>query len=196
VLIPPAYGLQGVGFETYTGDGPISYWNSYVGVSQMGGEGNFNDPRIGLTITQRPDRVTPRLPALLEYQLSLPAPAPPPGSFDATAASRGEGVFNGQAGCATCHKPPTYTDVLGGPDPTIPLLHDPTEVGTEQDYAKRSATKAYRATPLRGIWQHPPYFHDGSAADLPAVVDHYDQQFGLNLAAQEKADLVAFLRSL
>jgi hypothetical protein len=196
VLIPPAYGLQGVGFETYTGDGPISYWNSYVGVSQMGGEGNFSDPRIGLTITQRPDRVTPRLPALLEYQLSLPAPAPPPGSFDANAAKRGEGVFNGEAGCATCHKPPTYTDVLSGPDPTIPLLHDPTEVGTEQDYAKRSATKEYRATPLRGIWQHPPYFHDGSAADLPAVVDHYDQQFGLNLSAQEKADLVAFLKSL
>ncbi|HEX2310287.1 MAG TPA: hypothetical protein VHH91_06175 [Vicinamibacterales bacterium] len=196
VLIPPAYGLQGVGFETYTGDGPISYWNSYVGVSQMGSEGNFRDPRIGLTITQRPDRVTPRLPALLEYQLSLPAPAPPPGSFDANAAKRGEGVFNGEAGCATCHKPPTYTDVLSGPDPTIPLLHDPTEVGTEQDYAKRSATKEYRATPLRGIWQHPPYFHDGSAADLPAVVDHYDQQFGLNLSAQEKADLVAFLKSL
>jgi len=196
VLIPPAYGLQGVGFETYTGDGPISYWNSYVGVSQMGGEGNFSDPRIGLTITQRPDRVTPRLPALLEYQLSLPAPAPPPGSFDANAAKRGEGVFNGEAGCATCHKPPTYTDVLSGPDPTIPLLHDPTEVGTEQDYAERSATKEYRATPLRGIWQHPPYFHDGSAADLPAVVEHYDQQFGLNLSAQEKADLVAFLKSL
>jgi cytochrome c peroxidase len=128
--------------------------------------------------------------------LSLPAPAPPPGSFDANAAKRGEGVFNGEAGCATCHKPPTYTDVLSGPDPTIPLLHDPTEVGTEQDYAKRSATKAYRATPLRGIWQRPPYFHDGSAADLPAVVDHYDEQFGLNLSAQEKADLVAFLESL
>jgi hypothetical protein len=196
VLIPPAYGLQGVGFETYTGDGPISYWNSYVGVSQMGGEGNFSDPRIGLTITQRPDRVTPRLPALLDYQLSLPAPAPPPGSFDANAARRGEDVFNGEAGCATCHKPPTYTDVLSGPDPTVPLLHDPTEVGTEPHYAERSATKQYRATPLRGIWQRPPYFHDGSAADLPAVVDHYDQQFGLNLSAQEKADLVQFLKSL
>ena len=38
VLIPPAYGLRGVGFETYTGDGSISYWNSYVGISQMGGQ--------------------------------------------------------------------------------------------------------------------------------------------------------------
>ena len=96
VLIPPAYGLQGVGFETYTGDGPIWYWNSYVGVSQMGGQGNFSDPRIGLTITQRPDRVTPRLPALLDYQLSLPAPAPPRGSFDANAARRGEGCLQRQ----------------------------------------------------------------------------------------------------
>jgi mono/diheme cytochrome c family protein len=196
VLIPPADGLQGVGFETYTGDGPISYWNSYVGVSQMGGEGNFSDPRIGLTITQRPDRVTPKLPALLEYQLSLPAPPPPPGSFNASAARRGEAVFNGNAGCATCHKPPTYTDVLSGPDPDTAVLHDPTEVGTEPHYAERSATKQYRTTPLRGIWQHPPYFHDGSAADLPAVVDHYDRQFGLNLSAQEKADLVEFLKSL
>ena len=196
VLIPPAYGLQGVGFETYTGDGSISYWNSYVGVSQMGGQGNFSDPRIGLTITQRPDRVTRKLSALLEYQLSLPPPAPPSGSFDADAARRGEGLFNGQAGCATCHKPPTYTDVLGGPDPTVPLLHDPTEVGTEPLYAERSATKQYRATPLRGIWQHPPYFHDGSGADLLAVVNHYDQHFGLNLSAQQKADLVEFLKSL
>jgi cytochrome c peroxidase len=128
--------------------------------------------------------------------LSLPAPAPPPGSFDADAAKRGEAVFNGEAGCATCHKPPTYTDVLSGPDPTIPLLHDPTEVGTEPLYAGRSATKQYRSTPLRGVWQHPPYFHDGSAADLAAVVDHYDQQFGLNLSDQEKADLVEFLKSL
>src|SRR5687767_500496 len=85
VLIPPAYGLRGVGFETYTGDGPISYWNSYVGVSQMGGQGTFNDPRIGVFITQKPDRVTPKLPALLDYQHSLSAPVPPSGSFNAAA---------------------------------------------------------------------------------------------------------------
>src|SRR4026208_1552908 len=39
IVIPPIYGLRGVGFETYTADGPISYWNSYVGVSPMGGHG-------------------------------------------------------------------------------------------------------------------------------------------------------------
>ena len=167
-------GCKGVGFETYTGDGPISYWNSYVGVSQMGGKGNFSDPRIGLFITQQPDRVTPKLPALLEYQLGLSAPAPPPGSFDAAAASRGERLFNGKADCARCHPAPTYTDVLSGPDPGCRCFTIPSEVGTEALYAARSATGQYRATPLRGVWQHPPYFHDGSAADLLAVVDHYD----------------------
>lgn len=196
VLIPPAYGLQDVGFETYTGDGPISYWNSYVGVSQMGGQGTFNDPRIGVFITQKPDRVTPKLPALLEYQLSLVAPAPPSGSFNAAAARRGERIFRGKAACATCHKPPTYTDVSSGPDPSVPLLHDPAEVGTEPLYAARSATGKYRTSPLRGVWQHPPYFHDGSAPDLAAVVNHYDVRFRLNLSAQQKADLVEFLKSL
>jgi mono/diheme cytochrome c family protein len=196
VLIPPAYGLRGVGFETYTGDGPISYWNSYVGVSQMGGQGSFSDPRIGLTITQKPDRVTPKLPALRDYQLGLSAPAPPSGSFNAAAARRGERVFHGKAGCATCHTPPTYTDVSSGPDPRVPFLHDPAEVGTEPFYAARSATGKYRTSPLRGIWQHPPYFHDGSAATLLAVVNHYDERFRLNLSAQQKADLVEFLKSL
>jgi hypothetical protein len=196
VLIPPAYGLQGVGFETYTGDGSISYWNSYVGISQMGGQGNFNDPRIGLTITQRPDRITSKLPALLEYQLSLPAAPPPAGSFNAAAARRGERVFLGKADCARCHIPPTYTDVLSGLDPAVPFLHDPGETGTETLYATRSATKRYRTTPLRGAWQHPPYFHDGSAATLSAVVNHYDRWFSLNLSAQQKSDLVEFLKSL
>jgi len=196
VLIPPAYGLRGVGFETYTGDGPISYWNSYVGVSQMGGKGTFNDPRIGVFITQKPDRVTPKLPALLEYQLGLSAPVPPTGSFNAAAARRGERLFNGRAACATCHKPPTYTDVLSGPDSSVPFLHDPAEVGSEPLYAARTATGKYRTSPLRGIWQHPPYFHDGSAADLLAVVNHYDTVFGLNLSEQQKADLVEFLKSL
>jgi mono/diheme cytochrome c family protein len=196
VLIPPAYGLDGVGFETYTGDGSISYWNSYVGITQMGGQGSFSDPRIGLEITQHPDRLTSKLPALLAYQLSLPAPLPPSGSFDTSAARRGERLFHGRAGCVTCHPPPTYTDVLNGPDRTVPFLHDPAEVGAEPFYAARSATGRYRSTPLRGAWQHPPYFHDGSAASLLAVVEHYDQHFQLRLSPRQKADLVEFLKSL
>jgi cytochrome c peroxidase len=86
--------------------------------------------------------------------------------------------------------PPLLTDVLKGTNPRIPKLHDAAEVGTEPVYATRSATKKYRTTPLRALWQHPPYFHDGSAADLPAVVEHYNTQFLLGLTPQQKADLV------
>jgi hypothetical protein len=196
VLIPPAYGLRGVGFETFTGDGPISYWNNYVGVTQMGGHGSFSDPRIGVSIKQTPDLVTPKLPALLEYQLTLLAPAAPQGSFNRGAARRGEQLFNGVARCVECHAPPTFTDVLNGPSPQTPLLHAPAEVGAEPVYASRSATGLYRTSPLRGIWQHPPYFHDGSAADLLAVVNRYDAVFSLRLTAAQKADLVEFLKSL
>jgi hypothetical protein len=196
IVIPSIYGLRGVGFETFTGDGPISYWNSYVGIGQMGGKGTFIDPRIGLVIKQSPDLVTPKLDELLAYQLSLEAPEPPRGSFDRRAAIRGRRVFRNEAGCATCHKGPTLTDVLDGPSRRIPLLHDPGEVGTETEYAKRSATGRYRTTPLRGLWQHPPYFHDGSAPDLPAVVEHYDQRFDLQLTPTQKADLVEYLKSL
>jgi mono/diheme cytochrome c family protein len=196
VVIPPAFGLQGVGFEIYTGDGPISYWNNYVAVTQMGGHGSFSDPRLGIHIVQHPDLVTPKLPALLAYQLSLATPLPPPGSFDPKAADRGEKLFNGVAGCGVCHVPPTYTDVDNGPDPAVPLLHDPAETGMETVYAARSATGAYRTTPLRALWQHAPYFHDGSAPTLEAVVDHYVQFFGLTLTEEEQADLVQFLKSL
>ena len=197
VVIPPAYGLQGVGFETFNGDGPISYWNRYVAVTQMGGHGSFSDPRIGVTVTQKPDLVDPKLPALLQYQLSLQAPPPPPGSFDRAAARRGAELFSGSAGCATCHKLPLLTDVASGPDPAVPVLHDPSEIPTDPAYAARSATGQWRTTPLRALWQHPPYFHDGSAADLLAVVNRYndDPRFSLGLTERQKADLVEFLKT-
>jgi cytochrome c peroxidase len=63
-------------------------------------------------------------------------------------------------------------------------------------YADRSATGKYRTTPLRGLQQHPPYFHDGSAPDLLAVVNHYDTLFELHLTAAQKSDLVEYLKSL
>ena len=156
VLIPPAYGLQAVGFETYTGDGLISYWNSYVGVSQMGGQGSFNDPRIGVFITQKPDRVTPKLPALLEYQLG-------PGRF----LRAGALTLGGETRRAFIQRQGRMRDVSQAADlyrclersrSSVPFLHDPAEVGTEPLYAARSATGKYRTSPLRGIWQHPPYF--------------------------------------
>jgi hypothetical protein len=196
IVIPPIYGLQRVGFETVSADGPISYWNSYVGVGQMGGHGSFSDPRIHVRISQHPDLVTPKLLPLLAYQLTLIKPAPPAGSFDGAAAARGRVVFNGAAGCARCHQGPAFTDVLSGPPRQWPVLHDPAEVGTEAEYASRTATKRYRTTPLRALFQHAPYFHDGSAATLEAVVDHYDAQFGLKLSPAQKADLVQYLKSI
>jgi mono/diheme cytochrome c family protein len=200
VVIPSIFGLQGVGFATFNGDGPISYWNNYVAVTQMGGHGSFSDPRIGVSVIQTPDQVTPKLPALMQYQLSLQTPpAPPPdGSANRAAARRGETLFMGAAGCATCHKPPLFTDVASGPDPSVPVLHDPSDIPTNAAYAARSATKKWRTTPLRALWQHPPYFHDGSAADLLAVVNRYnnDPRFALGLTERQKADLVEFLKTL
>ena len=184
------------GSRPFTADGPISYWNSYVGVGQMGGHGNFSDPRIGLFIRQTPDLVTPKLAALLDYQLSLRSPKPGSGSFDPEAPRRGKQLFRNEARCSTCHQAPNFTDVLSGPDPTVPFLHDAAEVGMDPAYAARSATGMYRTTPLRGLLQHAPYFHDGSAPDLLAVVNHYDRLFGLSLTANQKADLVEYLKSL
>jgi len=200
IVIPPIYDLRGVGFETFTADGPISYWNAYVGVGQMGGQGNFSDPRIGLSISHAPDLVTPKLPALLAYQLSLRAPKPASGAFDAGAADRGKDVFRNQARCATCHQGPTLTDVMknvfrGGRN-TEPFLHDPVSVGQDPAYAMRTATGKYRTTPLRGLLQHAPYSHDGSAPTLSAVVDHYIRLFGLSLTPGQKSDLIEYLKSL
>jgi hypothetical protein len=188
VVLPPAYGLRDVALETYTGDGPVSYWNAYVAVTQMGGHGNFVDERLGLDIRQEPDRVTPMLPALRDYQFSLEPPAPPAGSFDPEAAQRGATLFAGAAGCAGCHSGDAFTDA--------PVLHAPAETGMEPVEAERSVSGAYRTTPLRGAWQHPPYFHDGSAATLADVVDHYDETLDLGLNGGQRADLEQYLRSL
>ena len=132
--------------------------------------------------------MTPMLPALRDYQFSLEPPAPPAGSFDAVAAARGKLLFEGKATCSTCHAGPRFTDA--------PKLHAAAETGMSADEARRSVTGKYRTTPLRGAWQHPPYFHDGSAADHPAVVEHYNRHFGLNLTPQQASDLVEFLKSL
>jgi cytochrome c peroxidase len=152
----------------------------------MGGQGSFCDTRINVCVSDSPDLVAPKLPALLEYQLSLQKPPPPPGSFDTVAAARGKALFEGA--CASCHSGAAYTDA--------PALHDAAETGMDPAHAQRSATKKYRSTPLRALWQHAPYFHDGSASDLPAVVNHYDGQFSLGLTEAQKSDLVEYLKSL
>jgi mono/diheme cytochrome c family protein len=197
VVIPSIFGLKGVDFETYTADGFISYWNAYVGIGQMGGHGTFVDPRIGLSIVQPPpDLVAPKLPALLDYQLSLKTPKPPTRSFNQQAAQRGQRLFRNEARCSSCHQNPLLTDVLSGPNRSIPFLHAAAETDMDPTYAARTATGAYRTTPLRGLFHNRAYFHDGSAANLLEVVNHYDRVFGLHLTAPQKADLVEYLKSL
>jgi cytochrome c5 len=188
LVLPPAYGLADVKNETYTAEGPISYWNAYVAVTQMHGRGNFSDPRLNIHVTYSPDLVTPQLTALRNYQHSLPAPTPPAGSFDAAAAGRGRQVFD--QSCASCHVGGSGTDNNSG------VLHAAAETGMDATYAARTATKMYRTTPLRGLWQHPPYFHDGSAKTLVDVVGHYDRVRKLGLSEAQKRDLVEFLKSL
>jgi mono/diheme cytochrome c family protein len=193
-VIPPAYGLRGVNKTTFTGDGDdIAYWNRYVAVTQFGGHGNFSEPRLNLNITNgTTDLVSSKLPALQAYQLSLEPPAPPAGSFDATAALRGALLFNGKAQCATCHSGPRFTDA----NERLHPQSDSMALETAPTHADRSATKLYRTTPLRGIWQHPPYFHDGSAPTLEAVVARYNTNRALGLSATEMADLVQYLKSI
>jgi mono/diheme cytochrome c family protein len=197
VLIPPAYGLKGIHSITYTGDGDdVTYWNRYVAVTQMGGLGHFADPRIGVDITNGPvDLVSPVLPALRAYQLSLDAPPPPPDSFDKAAAARGQLLFNGKGQCVSCHSGPKFTDANE-------RLHEVSEVVSEPEpngapsYASRTATKKYRTSPLRGLWQHPPYFHNGKAATPEDAVRLYNHRKALGLTAGEVADLAQYLRSL
>jgi len=190
LVIPPAYGLLGVDKETYTAEGPVSYWNAYVAVTQMHAQGSFSDARLGINIVQSPDLVTSKLPALRQYQLSLAAPKPAAGTFDVASADRGRAVFTGAGKCASCHSGSTFTDINGG------HLHAASETGMDPRYAARTTAKAYRTTPLRGLAQHAPYFHDGSAASLADVVDHYNVALGLNLTSAQKHDLIEYLKTL
>jgi len=189
VLIAPAYGLKDVALETYTGEGSVSFWNSYIAVTQMGGQGNFQNDHLNLNIQVAEDLVTPKLPALLAYQNSLEPPVPPQGSFNTTAAARGKIIFEGKASCASCHSGDNFTDA----DIT---LHDASETGSDPLYATRGATGQYRTTPLKGVWQHPPYFHNGAHATLLDLVEHYDIVLATGLLDEEKSDLVEFLKSL
>ncbi|HYC36157.1 MAG TPA: c-type cytochrome [Usitatibacter sp.] len=196
-VIPPAYGLAGIHRVTTTGDGEdLAYWNRYVAVTQMGGHGTFTEPRTGVSVTNgTTDLVSSKLPALQAYQLSIPAPPPPIGSYDAAAAARGGDLFRGVAGCAACHSGPELTDANL-------RLHPPGEVVSEPEpdgapgWASRSATRMYRTSPLKGVWQHPPYFHNGSAPTLEAVVRAYDARKSLRLTDAQVSDLVEYLKSL
>ena len=204
-LIPPAFGLAGVNLHTWTGWGSVTHWNALVANVEMGGKGTFFDPRLdddplrfpvavraGFgNVRNDPDLVSAKLPALHFYQLALPAPKPPKGSFDAQAAQRGERVFAGPARCATCHVPPTYTEPGWN-------MHTAEEIGIDAFQANRAPDERYRTAPLRGLWTHTKggFYHDGRFATLRDVVNHYETHFGLLLTAQEKNDLIEFLKSL
>jgi hypothetical protein len=203
-LIPPAFGLAGVDLATWTGFGSVTYWNAYVGVTQMHGMGTFFDPRFnnkdqypvaaksGSWNTRgKPDRVTPKLAALHFYQLSIPAPKAPAGSYDKAAFDRGKAIFEGTAKCATCHIPPLFTEPGHN-------LHAPSEIGIDSFQADRSPTKMYRTAPLAGLWAHQKggFYHDGRFATLIDVVNHYDGHLKLNLSDANKKDLVEYLKGI
>jgi mono/diheme cytochrome c family protein len=196
-VIPPAYGLKNIHRITSTGDGDdVAYWNRYVGVTQMGGHGSFSEPRTGVNVTNgTDDQITSKLPALQAYQLTLATPSPPLGSFDQAAAERGSVVFNGAGQCAICHSGAEFTDANLRLHPSSDVVSEPEPDGAPS-WASRSATKQYRTAPLRGLWQHAPYFHNGTAPTLEVVVRIYNARNSLGLTEAQIADLTQYLKSL
>jgi hypothetical protein len=203
-LIPPAFGLAGVNLHTWTGWGGVSHWNAFVSNLEMHGQGTFYDPRLNDeekfpiaaangfgNVRNTPDLITSKLPALHFYQLAIPAPKPPEGSFNRAAARRGQALFEGKARCAECHVPPLYTEPGWN-------MHPAEEIGIDDFQAMRSPDEAYRTAPLRGLWTHTKggFYHDGRFATLEDVVEHYDAFFDLGLSTAETNDLIEFLMSL
>jgi hypothetical protein len=203
-LIPPAFGLAGVNLHTSTGWGSVTHWNGLVANLEMHGKGTFYDPRLNDAvkfpvaaangfgnIRNEEDLISPKLPALHFYQLAIPAPEPPRGSYDRGAAQRGRELFQGKADCARCHVPPLFTEPGWN-------MHTAAEIGIDDFQAKRSPDERYRTAPLKGLWTHQKggFYHDGRFATLLAVVDHYDAFFGLGLTPGEKAEVVEYLKSL
>jgi hypothetical protein len=207
-LIPPAFGLAGVNLHTWTGWGSVPHWNAFVANLEMHGKGRFFDTRLNDAV-QFPiaaangfgnlnpdlppdeDRITPKLAALQVYQLAIPAPRPPRGSFDEAAAHRGDTLFSGKARCNTCHVEPLFTEPGWN-------MHTGAEIGIDEFQASRAPDHRYRTSPLGGLWTHTKggFFHDGRFPTLLDVVNHYDAFFQLGLTAQEKNDLVEYLKSI
>jgi hypothetical protein len=110
----------------------------------MHGQGTFFDPRLNDAakfpiaaregfgnVRNTPDLITAKLPALHLYQLAIPAPKPPEGSFDRGLAAQGKTLFEGKAKCATSHVPPLYTEPGWN-------MHTAEESGIDDFQAKRS----------------------------------------------------------
>ncbi len=203
-LLPPAFGLAGVNLHTWTGWGSVTHWNAFVSNLEMHGQGTFYDPRLNDAtqfpiaaragfgnVRNTPDLITSKLAALHFYQLAIPAPKPPDGSFDAVAAAAGDELFEGKAKCATCHVEPLYTEPGWN-------LHTPEEIGIDAFQSDRAPDHAYRTSPLKGLWTHTRggFYHDGRFATLREVIDHYDTRFALGLSDTEKHQLEEYLKSL
>jgi len=207
-LIPPAFGLAGVNLYTWTGWGSVPHWNAFVANLEMHGQGRFWDPRLkdpsqfpiaaangfgNLNPNLGPDddRITSKLADLQLYQLAIEAPPPPDGSFDEAAAERGDVLFSGKAKCNSCHVEPLWTEPGWN-------LHTPAEIGIDDFQANRAPDRRYRTAPLGGLWTHTKggFYHDGRFATLLDVVEHYNSLFNLGLTAQEKNDVVEYLKSL
>jgi hypothetical protein len=217
-LIPNAFGLAGYNQHTWTGAwGTVSYWNAFVANLELHGKGRFFDPRLNNAakfpiaaangfgdlphIDPDDDLITGKLPALHFYQLAIPAPAPEAGTdFDSTAAARGDALFSGKAGCNSCHVEPLWTEPGWN-------LHTPAEIGIDSFEADRAPDGVYKSMNLAGIFirenglfMRPQnkgrYYHDGRFATLLDVINHYNTRFSLGLTAQEKLDVVEYLKSL
>jgi cytochrome c peroxidase len=135
-----------------------------------------------------------------EFQELLDFPPAPKldvlGRLDPAKASpaelRGEKLFHGKGQCVACHAPPYYTDNL---------MHN---LRTERFYAEGVVFNGRRALqdgpiktfPLRGIKDSPPYLHDDRLLTLDDTVEFFNLVLGTRLEAQEKKDIVAFLRTL
>jgi cytochrome c peroxidase len=127
--------------------------------------------------------------AQLQNMLDVP-PAPkltPTGRLDPARATeserRGEAVFFGKGQCATCHVPPFYLDHL---------MHD---LRVER-FVNEAPLGPMKTFTLRGIKDSPPYLHDGRCLTLEDTVEFFNLVLGLQLAPQEKSDLVAFMKAL
>ena len=203
-LIPPAFGLAGVNLHTYTGWGSIPYWNAFVAVLEMHGHGDFFDSRLNNAqqfpiaakngfghVVVKHDQVTPKLPGLQAYELSLKAPTPPKGSFNPAMAAVGKKLFDGAAQCSTCHVPPIFTQ------PGWNLVTG-NQIGISNFEANRSPTFMYRTTPLAGLWTHQKggFYQTGRFQTLLAVVQHYNKVFHLHLNRAQENDLVQYLLSI
>ena len=207
-MMPSAFGLAGVNQHTWTGGwGTVTYWNAYVANTQMYGKGTFIDSRLN-DAKQYPvaakagwgrkrdatDLITAKLPALHFYQLAMPVPKAPAGSYDTSRAKRGEAVFNGTAKCSTCHVPPIFTEPGHN-------LHKGSEIGIDSFQADRGPERSYVTTPLRALFDTEKihkggFYHDGRFASLSDVVDHYDRVLKLRLSAEQKKDLIEYLKAI